>query len=80
MITTAHKEWVADLGTMTCRNCVTDVIVAFEKRGKTLAGKIKDVPMRLIEQWAEEQNGHLLLQKTVQEAETVFLRSYFEKD
>ena len=80
MITITTGEWVADLRAMTCRNCATDIIVTFETHGKAVMGKIKDMPMELLEQWAEQVNGHLLLQKTVHEAEDAFFRAYFENE
>jgi hypothetical protein len=53
--------------------------VKFEKSGKTLIGKIKDVPMDLFAKWAAEPNGERHIEKVVMEAEEVFLRAYFER-
>jgi len=80
MITIAQGEWIADLGTMVCRNINTRMVVSFERQGKTIAGKIKDMPMELFEQWAMISNGEKLIEKAVMEAEEVFLRAYFESD
>jgi hypothetical protein len=44
MITIANGEWIADLGAMCCRNITTNMVVVFEKSGKTLCGKIKKYP------------------------------------
>ena len=80
MITIAQGEWLADLGAMTCRNINNGIIVVFEKNGKVLNGKIKDMPVELMRQWAELQNGHKLIRKAVAEAEEVFLRAYYENE
>lgn len=80
MVTIAHGEWIADLGAMVCRNINNGVVVCFEKSGKTLAGKIKDMPMTIFEQWAMLKNGHKIVQRTVMEAEEVFLKAFIESD
>ena len=80
MITIASSEWIADVGAMMCRNVSNKIIVGFEKRGKTLNGKIKDIPMELFARWAGEPGGEMKIQKAVMEAEEVFLRAYFESD
>ena len=55
-------------------------MVGFEKQGNTLLGKIKDMPIELMAQWAKEGHGEREIQKAVMEAEEVFLRAYFEND
>jgi hypothetical protein len=80
MITTANGEWIADLGAMRCRNITTNLVVVFEKSGKTLCGKIKDMPMGLFSKWAAEPDGEMKIQNAVMEAEEVFLRVYFESE
>ena len=80
MITITNGEWIADLGTMTCRNIANNIVVAFEKEGKILRGKLKDVPMELFSKWAMEPKGEMKVQKAVMDAEEVFLRAYFESD
>ena len=78
MVTIAQGEWIADLGAMICRNINNGIIVCFEKDGKHLTGKIKDLPFELMEQWAQVRDGHKIMRKAVMEAEEVFLRAYFE--
>ena len=80
MITIASGEWIADLGSMTCRNITNNIVVSFEKEGKVLTGKIKDIPMELFAKWAAEHGGEKKVQKAVMDAEEVFLRAYFESD
>ena len=79
MITISDGEWIADLGAMTCRNYVNSIVVVFEKKGKILTGKIKDMPFELVEKWAALPHGEKNIQNAVMEAEEVFLRAYFGK-
>ena len=78
MITITSGEWIADLGTMTCRNINNKIVVAFEKKGKTIIGKINDMPIELMEQWAAIPHGENNIKKAVMEAEEIFLKAYFE--
>jgi len=80
MINIAQGEWIADLGSMTCRNINNMIVVSFERKGKTLLGKIKDMPVELIQQWANIPSGHNLVRKAVAEAEEVFLRAYVQNN
>ena len=80
MITIADGEWIADLGTMTCRNINNNIVIVFEKSGIGVNGKIKDVPMDLFTKWAADPHGERKIQQVVMEAEEVFLRAYFESD
>jgi hypothetical protein len=80
MVTIANGEWIADLGDMTCRNINTKMVVVFEKQGKAFLGKIRDMPIEIMEQWAKLEHGERLVQKAVTDAEDVFLRAYFESD
>ena len=80
MVTTASSDWIADLGAMTCRNCVNNIIVAFDRNWRTLTGKIKDMPIELMEKWAAVPDGEKYIQNAVMEAEEVFLRASFEND
>jgi len=77
MVTITNGEWIADLGTMTCRNITNNIVVEF---GKDLNGKIKDIPMNLLTKWSADPHGERNIQKAVLEAEEVFLRAYYESD
>ena len=72
MVTIAQGEWIADLGAMVCRNSNNGIVVCFEKSGKAYLGKIKDMPMEVMQHWAMLKNGDRLIQKSVMEAEKVF--------
>ena len=78
MITIAGGEWIADLGAMTCQNYANKIVVSFEKKGKSITGKLKSIPMALFAKWASEPHGEGKIKKAVMEAEEVFLRAYFE--
>ena len=74
------EEWIADLVSMTCRNINNKIVVVFEKFGKAINGKIKDIPMDLFAKWAADPHGERNIQKAVMEAEEVFLKAYIESD
>ena len=78
MVTIPNNEWVADLEAMTCRNFANEIIVALEKKGKGFAGKIKDIPIEILEKWAGSLDGPRLMQKTVLEAEEAFMQAYYQ--
>jgi hypothetical protein len=80
MITVANGEWIADLGTMTCRNISNNIVVVFEKSGKKLNSKTEDIPMALFSKWAALPNGENKIKNVVMEAEEVFFRAYYEND
>jgi hypothetical protein len=74
------EEWIVDLGTMTCRNINSRIVVEFQKTGKTYTGKIKDLPVEIMELWERLWYGDRLKQNTVMIAEKVFLRAATEMD
>jgi len=64
---------------MTCKNTTNNIVVIFEKLGINLTGKIKNLPLELINKWTVEKNVEANIRNAVKEAEEVFLRAY-EKD
>ena len=80
MITITSGEWIADLGALLCRNINNGIVVSFEKQGIGYSGKIQNMPIELMEQWAAIPTGHELIQKAVMDTEEVFMRAYFESD
>jgi hypothetical protein len=78
MINITQGEWIADLGAMKCRNYIKNIIVKFESNGNELVGKLDVVPEELLAQWADEYDGEKHVEKTLIDAEEVFLRAYFE--
>ena len=47
--------------------------MGLEKQGKGFTGKIKDMPLNLLEEWAGRQDGPRLLQESALEAEEAFM-------
>ena len=80
MITITGEEWIADLGTMTCKNISNNIVIVFIKNGGILEGKLKYIPMELLDYWTETPHGERLIQKAVIDAQEVFLRAYFESN
>lgn len=80
MVTNSNAEWVADVVTMTCVNTTNDIIVLFEKFGKTLNGKIKNIPLKLLNEWRIEEKGEKYIRNTITEAEEAFLRAYYKDE
>ena len=80
MITITNGEWIADLGAMTCTDYTNNIVVIFVKEGKSLRGKIKNMPIELFGQWAASPNGVKNVEKVVMEAQEVFTKAYIEND
>jgi hypothetical protein len=78
MISITDGKWIADLGAMTCRNIENRIIVMFERNGKTVRGKIQDIPADVLAQWAGKAQGERCIRHMVEESEEVFLRAWFE--
>jgi len=72
--------WVADLDTMTCRNINTRIVVAFERKKNFFFPKINNMPNDVYEKWANMKDGKREMEKIIFEAESVFLRTYIEKN
>ena len=77
-VTTVNTEWVADVVTMTCKNTTNNIVVIFEKLGKNLTGKIKDLPLELINKWTIEKNVEINIREALKEAEKIFMKAYLE--
>jgi predicted alpha/beta hydrolase len=63
---------------MTCWNINTKIVVEMQKSGKTYIGKVKDMPVQLMEEWAKFKYGERRIKKAIEEAEEVFLTALFE--
>jgi hypothetical protein len=70
-------EWIADLGTMTCRNYTKKITEEFEKQGEAIIGKMSEVPDSLTKKWGSSKNGKKVVNKILKEAEEVFLMVYY---
>jgi len=69
-----------DMVTMTCKNTTNNIVVLFEKLGKTLTGKIINLPLELINKWTIEKKGEINIRNALLEAEEIFLKEYFESN
>jgi hypothetical protein len=78
MKTVSNTDWIINLEEMTCQNINTEIVVGFEKKGDGFLGKIKELPDKIYELWAKNENGGNLLKNNITEAEEVFLRIYNE--
>ena len=56
------------------------MVIGFEKNGKTLRSKIKNIPLQLAEKWGNDPNGSKFIRKAVIEADEVFFREYFKRE
>jgi len=75
METISSEEWVVDLATMTCWNKTNNIVVSFEKHQNIVIGKIKSIPLELINKWAKEKKGDNI-KKTIKEAEDSFMKAF----
>jgi hypothetical protein len=78
MVYLAYGQWIADLRTMTCRNYVWNITVAFEKQGDALIGEISEMPNNPNRKWIFSPIGDKIRKKIIKEAEEVFLKAYSE--
>lgn len=56
------------------------MVVEFNKNGTTYTGKIKDMPFKLMRQWAKTEHGELFIKNAIMEAEKIFWRALIEND
>ena len=78
--TTENTEWIADAQTMTCKNITNNIVVLFEMLGKSLTGKIINLPLELINNWAVEKAVERNIRNALREAEEIFFKTYFIND
>ena len=72
-------EWVADLKAMTCWNMKNGIIIHFKRKGHSLTGEIKHLPVELLQHHDDVPNNYEFIQKMRAEAEDIFLMYYFKK-
>ena len=76
MVINAGSEWVTDVMNMTCRNTKTNIVVIFKKINGNLIGQIKDLPHKIVSEWAAQGIGNTNIKNAVIEAEIMFLKAY----
>jgi hypothetical protein len=79
-MTAVNDEWVTDLTEMTCRNTTTNIVIFFKKINGKLIGRIKNLPIKIINKWTTEGQGDINIKNTVTEAEIIFLKAYFDQN
>jgi len=62
--------------TMTCWNKSNNIVVVFEKFRKMLIGKIKSIPVELMNKWVKENQENIKINNTIREAEDSFMKAY----
>jgi hypothetical protein len=80
MYTKQCGKWLVDLDNLTCRNTENQLVIEFEKRGQMLMGTIKDIPIRLVQQWTQDPNCEADIRKALVEADEVFFKVYFSQE
>ena len=76
----ACGEWIVNFKTKTCWNFSNNVVVAIESSGKTITGKIKDMPVTLKEKLSKEPGGDTHIKNMIFQAEKIFRKLYFEHE
>jgi hypothetical protein len=79
MTTSTSGEWTVDVEAMTCRNSNKDILIIFEWDGKTLIGKILDMPILLMK-WKKLPIVNMSIERIIMEAKEVFLEAYTENN
>jgi hypothetical protein len=79
MTTSTRGEWTVDVEAMTCRNIKQDILIIFEWEGKTLIGKILDMPILLMK-WKKLPIVNMSIERIITEAQEVFIKEYTEKN
>ena len=76
METTSGEEWVVDMAEMTCWNKSKNIVVAFENHKNIFIGKIKSIPLELVNNWAKDKQGDINIKNIIKEAEESLMRSF----
>jgi len=74
------EKWFVDLKNFTCHNTENQIVITFEKKGNALCGKIKEIPLTLLNEWTQDPNIDKFIKKTLIEADEVFFKAYFTNE
>jgi hypothetical protein len=77
---TVPGGWKVNLTEMACKNTFTKMEVEFVKNRKGFCGKIKYMPMDLLEKYATEPFGDYYIREAIMGAQIAFLRAYYIND
>jgi hypothetical protein len=77
---TVPGAWKVNLAEMTCRNTFTKIEIEFVKNREGFDGKIKFMPMDLLEKCSKNQFGEYYIREAIMDAQVAFLRAYYKND
>jgi hypothetical protein len=78
---TLSGAWNINLQEMTCKNILTKIEVEFAKDQKEgFCGKIRYMPMELLEKCAGKQFGDYYIREVIMDAQVAFLKAYYKND
>jgi hypothetical protein len=75
-----NEGWIVDLEDLTFMNTNTKIVVEMEKNEKAYIGKIKTLPIEIMEKLSRIKDGELIIQKAVIDAEEIFMKTYYNKN
>ena len=78
MINVDEWAWKIDKNKRTCTNNDHHVAVKMEKEGEKLKGKLLDMPIELLGEISELENGEKIIEKIVTNAERAFFAAHQE--
>jgi hypothetical protein len=70
------EDWVVDITDMTCWNKSKNIVVAFENHKNIFIGKIKSIPLELVNKWTKDKQGDKNIKNVIKEAEESLMRSF----
>jgi hypothetical protein len=77
---TRYGKWLVDLEKGICYNTENEVVVIFERKGTTLLGKFKKIPVKLAQELMENPNRTQYVKEVAIEADKVFFNAYFANE
>ena len=76
METISGEEWVVDITDMTCWNKTNNIVVVFENHKNIFIGKIRSIPLELVNKWTKDKQGDTKIKNTIKEAEDYLMRAF----
>jgi hypothetical protein len=78
--TKLSQKWIVDLKNFTCLNSENQIAIVFEKKGNSLRGKIKEIPITLLNEWTDYPDINKRIRKALIEADEAFFNAYFANE
>ena len=76
METISGEEWVVDITDMTCWNKTNNIVVVFENHKNIFIGKIRSIPLELVNKWTKDKQGDTKIKNTIKEAEDYLMKAF----